>query len=201
MLAIKFRSLLGGLPGICHVEDCSSVPASWCIPWRVNFQLPRTADGQVAGAHDPREWGYKAKCQHATSIPGYWPDESRQHGTSLNSLFLSTSHLLYNCPPRSSADPPSSQQELDADVRQQKLERGKPPTARARRKYCKVDHTSSIQNQKFKNLRIAFYIELLQSSAVLLWLALRASLTSRLHPDDGTHLSACHPGKRGGSSR
>ena len=55
---------------------------------RVNFQLPRTADGQVAGAHDPREWGYKAKCQHATSIPGYWPDESRQHGTSLNSLFF-----------------------------------------------------------------------------------------------------------------
>ena len=115
--------------------------------------------------------------------------------------FLSTSHSLYYCPPRSSADPPSSQQELDADVRQQKLERGKPPTARARRKYCKVDHTSSIQNQKFKNLRIAFYIELLQSSAVLLWLALRASLTSRLHPDDGTHLSACHPGKKGGSSR
>jgi len=46
-------------------------------------QLPRTADGQVAGAHDPREWGYKAKCQHATSIPGYWPDESRQHGLLL----------------------------------------------------------------------------------------------------------------------
>ena len=154
MLAIKFRSLLGGLPGICHVEDCSSVPASWCIPWRVNFQLPRTADGQVAGAHDPREWGYKAKCQHATSIPGYWPDESRQHGTSLNSLFLSTSHLLYNCPPRSSADPPSSQQELDADVRQQKLERGKPPTAWTRGKHCKVDHTSSIQ--KFKIYKLLF---------------------------------------------
>ena len=118
-----------------------------------------------------------------------------------NYYFCQRPLLLYNCPPRSSADPPSSQQKLDADVRQQKLERGKPPTAWARRKYCKVDHTSSIQNQKFENLQIAFYIELLQSSAVLLWLALRASLTSRLHPDDGTHLSACHAGKSGGSSR
>ena len=57
-------------------------------------------------------------------------------------------------PPRSSADPPSSQQELDADVRQQKLERGKPPTAWTRRKHCKVEHTSSVE--KFKILQIAF---------------------------------------------
>ena len=32
------------------------------------------------GAHDPREWGYKATCQHGTTIPGCWPDEPRQHG-------------------------------------------------------------------------------------------------------------------------
>ena len=68
--------------------------------------------------------------------------------------FLSTSHSLYYCPPRSSADPPSSQQELDADVRQQKLERGKPPTAWTRGKHCKVDHTSSIQ--KFKIYKLLF---------------------------------------------
>ena len=82
LLATKFRYFLV----ICGSLFISS--SSLCFPWRVNFQLPRTADGQVAGAHDPREWGYKAKCQHATSIPGYWPDESRQHGTSLNSLFF-----------------------------------------------------------------------------------------------------------------
>ena len=71
-----------------------------------------------------------------------------------NYYFCQRPLLLYNCPPRSSADPPSSQQKLDADVRQQKLERGKPPTAWTRGKHCKVDHSSS--NQKFKNLQIAF---------------------------------------------
>ena len=136
------------------MEACSSLPASLCFPWRVNFQLPRTADGQVAGAHDPREWGYKAKCQHATSIPGYWPDESRQHGTSFDFLFCQCLIYCTIAPLRSSADPPSRQQELDANVRQQKLERGKPPTAWTRRKHCKVEHTSSVQ--KFKILQIAF---------------------------------------------
>ena len=86
--------------------------------------------------------------------PGYWPDESRQHGTSFDFLFCQCLIYCTIAPLRSSADPPSRQQEFDADVRQQKLERGKPPTAWTRRKYCKVDHTSSIQ--KFKNLQIAF---------------------------------------------
>jgi len=40
-------------------------------------------EGRMVGAHDPREWGYKATCQHATTIPGFWPDESRQHGLLL----------------------------------------------------------------------------------------------------------------------
>ena len=39
------------------------------------------------GAHDPREWGYKATCQHGTTIPGYWPDEPRQHGNEMRILF------------------------------------------------------------------------------------------------------------------
>merc|ERR1712032_1252509 len=46
-------------------------------------ELPTTAEGATVGAHDPREWGYKATCQHATTIPGYWPDEDRQHGLLL----------------------------------------------------------------------------------------------------------------------
>jgi len=46
-------------------------------------ELPTTAEGATVGAHDPREWGYKGTCQHATTIPGYWPDEDRQHGLLL----------------------------------------------------------------------------------------------------------------------
>lgn len=30
--------------------------------------------------HDPRIWGYKARCQHGTNVPGCWPDADHQHG-------------------------------------------------------------------------------------------------------------------------
>jgi hypothetical protein len=33
--------------------------------------------------HDPREWGFKAKTQNGTNVPGYWPDEANQHGLLL----------------------------------------------------------------------------------------------------------------------
>lgn len=29
---------------------------------------------------DPRTWGFKAKCQHGTNVPGCWPDAEHQHG-------------------------------------------------------------------------------------------------------------------------
>jgi len=34
-------------------------------------------------SHDPRTWGYVAKCQHGTNVPGYWPDADHQHGLLL----------------------------------------------------------------------------------------------------------------------
>ena len=30
--------------------------------------------------HDPRVWGYKAKCRHGTNVPGVWADVNNQHG-------------------------------------------------------------------------------------------------------------------------
>jgi len=30
--------------------------------------------------YDPRTFGLKAKCQHGTNIPGYWPEDSNQQG-------------------------------------------------------------------------------------------------------------------------
>ena len=49
-------------------------------------------EGKMVGAHDPREWGYKATCQHATTIPGFWPDESRQHGESVFLVEIPVGH-------------------------------------------------------------------------------------------------------------
>jgi len=34
-------------------------------------------------SHDPRTWGYNAKCQHGTNVPGCWPDADHQHGLML----------------------------------------------------------------------------------------------------------------------
>jgi len=36
-------------------------------------------------AYDPRTWGFKAKCQHGTNVPGVWPDADHQHGLLLYS--------------------------------------------------------------------------------------------------------------------
>merc|ERR550519_495781 len=30
--------------------------------------------------HDPRTLSYKARCQHGTNLPGFWPEEENQHG-------------------------------------------------------------------------------------------------------------------------
>ena len=110
----------------------------------------------MVGAHDPREWGYKATCQHATTIPGFWPDESRQHGEAVFLVFQSATgfhclcHVAYQFVHRSNIryikssfhrpafNPPPGEQPLEADVCEQRLEGKQSRATGTRWKHCQV---------------------------------------------------------------